>query len=52
MARRFTYQEYWDALDSAGPRMKERVLRDAADNPDISLRQMTQLVNKAYPDFP
>ena len=44
------FNEYWDALDGAGPKMKERILDEANNDPDISLPDMNRLVNKAYPD--
>ncbi len=44
------FQEYWDALEEAGPKMKELVLDRAANNSEISLSELQQLVRRAYPE--
>ena len=43
------FQEYWDALEEAGPKMKELVL-DRAAHDEISLFELRQLVSRAYPE--
>jgi len=48
-----TFQEYCDALNTApyiGIKMKERILDHAANNPNILLSQLMQLVKLAYPE--
>lgn len=45
------FKDYWDALDGAGPKMKERVLDEANNNPNVNLQDMKRLIDKAYPDF-
>lgn len=44
------FQEYWDALEEAGPKMKELVLDRAANDSEISLPELQQLVRRAYPE--
>lgn len=44
------FNDYWDALDGVGPKMKERILDEANNNPAISLPDLKRLVDKAYPD--
>lgn len=46
----YKFKDYWDALDGAGPKMKERVLDEANNDPAISLPDLKRLVDKAYPD--
>lgn len=45
-----SFQEYWDALECAGPKMKELVLDRAANDSKISLFELRQLVGRAYPE--
>lgn len=42
------FQEYWDALEEAGPEMKELVLDRAAHDSEISLFEPRKLVVHAY----
>ncbi len=44
------FQEYYDALEEAGPKMKELVLDRAANDSEISLSELQQLVRRAYPE--
>lgn len=44
------FQEYWDALDNAGPKLSELILDRAAHDPSISLEELRKLVDKAYPE--
>ena len=44
------FNDYWAALDGAGPKMKERILDEANNNPDIDLLDLNRLIKKAYPD--
>lgn len=46
----YTFNDYWDALDRAGPKLKERVLDEAAYDPAISFPDFKKLADKAYPD--
>ena len=44
------FKDYWDALDGAGPKMKERVLDEPNNDPEISLTDLKRLVDNAYPE--
>lgn len=44
------FKDYWDALDGVGPKMKERVVGEADNDPAISLLDLKRLVDKAYPE--
>lgn len=50
--KKFTVQDYLDALKGAGPRMKEMILdraeQEIFDNPEDFFR----IVDAAYPDLP
>ncbi len=51
MSRKFTFKEYWDALDPNDPiGLKESILRRADNDPGIDCMQFKQLVDRAYPD--
>lgn len=51
MANKFTFKEYWDALDPASSTaVKENILRGADNDPSINCLQFKQLVDRAYPD--
>lgn len=44
------YDDYAEALEEAGPRLKELILDRAAQDEDIGLEQLICLVCLAYPD--
>ena len=46
----FKFDDYRDALDSAGPKLKELILDRAAHDPMIGLSELTALVKAAYPE--
>lgn len=46
----FTFKDYWDALDGAGPKLKEVILERANNDPHIEFPDFKRLVDKAYPD--
>ena len=46
----FTFEDYWKALDGAGPKMKEYILERAANDHNIDFVEMKELVDKAYPE--
>lgn len=46
----FKFNDYKDALNGAGPKMKELILDRAAHDPMIDLRELKTLVNVAYPE--
>ena len=46
----FTFDEYKQALDGAGPKLKELILDRAAQDSDIDLLQLRALVAAAYPE--
>lgn len=51
MTRKFTFKEYWDALDPADPpALKESILHGADNDPGIDCMQLKQLVERAYPN--
>lgn len=51
MENKFTFKEYWDALDPASSTaVKENILRGADNDPSINCLQFKQLVDRAYPD--
>lgn len=45
-----SFQDYWDALDRAGPRLVELILDRAARDDGISLEELRRLVDRAYPE--
>lgn len=45
----YEFQDYCKALEGAGPKLKELVLDRAAHDPEISLLQLKELVDLAYP---
>ncbi len=52
MPRKFTFDDYWAALDPADPiGLKESILRRADQDPGIDWQQFKQLVDRAYPDL-
>lgn len=48
--KRLTFKDYGEALDGAGPKLKEMVLDRAANDPRIDFPEMKRLVDKAYPE--
>ncbi len=44
------FKNYCEALDGAGPKLKELILDRAAHDPQISLKELKNLVRIAYPD--
>lgn len=44
------YEPYRTALENAGPRLKEYILRKAENDPTISPPDFFALVRLAYPD--
>lgn len=44
------FDEYRDALNSAGPKLKELILDRAANDRAICLFELRELVRAAYPD--
>lgn len=50
MAEYTTIYEYETALsEPIGPRLKERILDHASNNPNITLQELVRLVKMAYP---
>lgn len=45
-----TFEEYLQALEGAGPRLKEMILHRAEQEDDISFEEFVELCNRAYPD--
>lgn len=45
----YEFQDYCKVLEGAGPKLKELVLDRAAHDPEISLLQLKELVDLAYP---
>lgn len=46
----FTFEDYWRALDGAGPKLKEVILDRAAHDEEIDFPELKRLVDKAYPN--
>ena len=50
MARKFTFKDYWDALNPADPiPLKESILRRAHEDPGLDWPELKKLIDKAYP---
>lgn len=47
---KYTFEDYRRALEGAGPRLSEIILDRAAQDRGISLLELTELVNIAYPE--
>lgn len=47
-----TFQSYRDALEGAGLTLKERILQQADEDPNITVMELKQLADFAYPDAP
>ena len=47
---KFTFEDYWNALDGVGPKLKEIILERATQDGDIEFPDLKRLVDKAYPD--
>lgn len=45
-------QDYHDALEGAGPKVKERILQQADADPNITAIDLKKLADFAYPDSP
>ena len=45
-----TVKDYQSVLETAGPRLKEYVLRDAEKDPRLTPEECLSLVRTAYPD--
>lgn len=52
MDKHFTFEEYAEALQGAGPKLKELILDRAAHDSWIGLQNLKKLVDLAYPDVP
>lgn len=50
MPKTFTFQDYFDKLENAGPAYKEMLLDDAAKNRNINPSEFAGLMARAYPD--
>lgn len=50
LAMKYTFEDYRRALEGAGPRLAEIILDRAAQDRGISLLELTELVNIAYPE--
>lgn len=46
----FTVQDYLDALEGAGPKLKENILGRANEDPNIDWDNFKKLVDFVYPD--
>lgn len=51
MKPKFTLQDYLDALDGAGPKLKEAILDRAWREGGFDFPEFKRLVDKAYPDL-
>lgn len=50
LQRSSVFESYCDALDGAGPKLKELILDRAANDAEISLQDLKRLVERAYPE--
>ena len=46
----FTFEQYREALDGAGPKLKEIILERATQDDGIELPELKALVDLAYPE--
>lgn len=46
----YSFEEYRDALEGAGPKLKELILDRAAHDPKIDFSELRALVSFAYPE--
>lgn len=46
----YQFEDYLDALDGAGPKLKELILERAAHDHSIDFMELRKLVKQAYPD--
>lgn len=46
----FTFKDYKDALNGAGPKLKELILDRAAQDHSIDFWELKKLADLAYPD--
>ena len=50
--RKITFEEYLGAIDpSDPPPVKDRIVHDAYNDPDIDCLQFKQIYQKAYPEM-
>lgn len=49
MKTNYTYQDYMNALDGVGPKLKEIVLERATKDDNIDFEQLIALADYAYP---
>lgn len=47
--RPYVFDDYWDMLDGAGPKLKEIILAEAGESDEITLGELVLLHRKAYP---
>jgi len=47
---KFTFDDYWRALDGAGPKLKEIVLERASRDEGIEFPDLKRPCDKAYPE--
>lgn len=50
--KKFTYDDYRNALKGAGPKITENILERAERDPDLEWSEFKALVDLAYPDVP
>lgn len=48
--KKFTFEDYREALENAGPKLKEIILEHAAQYGDMALTDFVRLCKLAYPD--
>ena len=47
---KFTFDDYWCALDGAGPKLKEIILERASHDANIEFPELKRLADRAYPE--
>lgn len=50
MKLKSAFDDYWKALDGAGPKLIEIILERAAHDLDLGILELKKLVDKAYPE--
>lgn len=48
--KKYTFEDYREALDGAGPRLTEHILERAANDGDLEFPDFIRLCKLAYPE--
>ena len=50
--KKFTFEDYREALKGAGPKLKENILSRAEQDKNIDFPEFVRLCKLAYPEYP